>query len=76
MSYLSKYPTEPPDVQVRSTEPVYFCGSPKYVSKWIGSDEDEINAVNEGWILVREDKENHLYLYKKQVSSATTIGYD
>ena len=57
-------------------KPVYFCGSPKYVSKWIGSDEDEINAVNEGWILVREDKENHLYLYKKQVSSATTPGYD
>ena len=55
---------------------VYFCGSPKYVSIGIGTNEDEINAVNEGWILVREDKENYLYLYKKKVSSATTIGYD
>ena len=36
----------------------------------------EINAVNECWILVREEKENHRYLYKKQVSSAATIGHD
>jgi hypothetical protein len=57
-------------------KPVYFCGQPKYVSKWIGSDEDKINAVNEGWILVREEKENYRYLYKKQVSSSTTRGYD
>ncbi|MGA3111226.1 MAG: hypothetical protein ABSE15_04245 [Candidatus Bathyarchaeia archaeon] len=55
---------------------VYFGGSPKYVCKWINTDEEEINAVNEGWILVREDKENHRYLYKKQVSSAATIGND
>ena len=55
---------------------VYCGGSPKYVSKWISTDEEEINAVNEGWILVREEKENRRYLYKKQVSSAATIGHD
>ena len=55
---------------------VYFGGSPKYVSKWISTDQEEINAVNDGWVLVREDKENHRCLYKKQVSSAATIGHD
>jgi hypothetical protein len=53
-----------------------FGGSPKYVSKWIFTDEEEMNAVNDGWVLHREDKENHRYLYKKQVSSAVTIGHD
>jgi hypothetical protein len=55
---------------------VYFGGSPKYVSKWIITNEEEINAVNDGWVLHREDKENHRYLYKKHVSSAATIGHD
>lgn len=55
---------------------VYFVGSPKYVSKWITSDEEELKAVNDGWLLVREDKENRRCLYKKQVSSAATIGHD
>jgi len=55
---------------------IYFGGSPKYVSKWIYNDEEELEAVNEGWILHREDKENNRYLYKKQVRSAATIGHD
>ena len=45
---------------------VYFGGSPNSVSKWISTDEEEINAVNEGWQLVREDKENNRYLYKNK----------
>ncbi len=53
----------------------YFGGSPKYVSKWISVNEEEINAVNEGRILLREEGKNYRYLYKKKVSSATTIGY-
>jgi hypothetical protein len=55
---------------------IYFGGSPKYVSKWITTDEEELKAINDGWMLVREDKESHRYLYKKQVSSAATIGHD
>jgi hypothetical protein len=70
---LAQAQNKPADVQVRSTTRVYFGGSPKYVSKWISTDEEEINAVNEGWILVRDEKENHPYLYKKPVSSAVTI---
>jgi hypothetical protein len=55
---------------------IYFGVSPKYVSKWISTNEEEITAVNESWILVKEDKESHRYLYKKQVSSEATIGHD
>jgi hypothetical protein len=40
------------------------------------TDEEEIYAVNEGRKLVMEEEENHRYLYKKQVGSATTTGYD
>jgi hypothetical protein len=46
---------------------VYFGGSTKYVSKWISTDEEEINAVDEGWILVREDKEKRRYLYRSRL---------
>jgi hypothetical protein len=48
--------TNPNQVNYIFTNIVYFGGSPKYVSKWISTDEEEINAVNEGWILVREEK--------------------
>jgi len=38
---------------------VLYCGdSPKYFIKWISTDEEEIKAINDGWVLVREDKEN------------------
>jgi len=45
---------------------VYFGGSPKFVGKWISTDEQELSVVNDGWVMVREDKENHRYLYKNK----------
>ena len=33
-----------------------FGGSPKYVSKWIFTDEEEMNAVNDGWCYIGKTK--------------------
>lgn len=53
-----------------------YCGdSPKYFIQWISTDEEEINAINDGWVLVREDKENKISLLETGQSSAT-IRYD
>ena len=51
---------------------IRFGGAPKYESRWIYTDEEEIKAHNEGYCLVREDKDNHRFLYKKQIRTAAT----